>query len=94
MGGIFIEVFKDILTALAPLERNEVHEMIETLKSYPIMQGIRGEKGIDIEGFEDIIMRLSALVEAAPEIAEMDLNPLLATAQKVTAVDARIRIKS
>jgi len=94
MGGIFIEVFKDIQAALVPVQKKEIGEMVKSLKSYPIMQGIRGEGGIDIPGFEDVIMRLSALVEAAPEIVEMDLNPLLATSQKVTAVDARIRIKS
>ncbi len=94
MGGIFIEVFKDVQTGLAPLGKDEVHKMVKSLNSYPIMQGIRGQKGVDINGFEEIVMCLSALVEVAPEIIEMDLNPLIATAQKVTAVDARIKLKS
>ena len=71
-----------------------MHKMVKALNSYPIMQGSRGQKGVDINGFEEIVMCLSALVEVAPEIIEMDLNPLIATAQKVTAVDARIKLKS
>ncbi len=94
MGGVFIEVLKDVQTGLAPLNREDVDYMVRSLKSFPIMQGIRGLDGVNVDGFEDIILSLSALVEVAPEIVEMDLNPLIATPQKVTAVDARIKLKS
>ena len=94
MGGIFIEVLKDVMTGLVPLEEDEIKQMVKSLKAFPILQGTRGLEGIDLGNFEEIILRLSALVEAAPEIEELDLNPILATPQKVTAVDARIRLKS
>ena len=93
MGGIFIEVLKDVSSALAPIEKNKALEMIRGLKSYKIIEGVRGQEGINEEAFADAIYRLSALLYYAPEIMEMDLNPLLGTAEKVVAVDARIRIE-
>lgn len=94
LGGIFIEVLKDISAALVPVGKAEAKEMIENLKGYKILKGIRGDKGINIEKYIDTIIRLSRLLELAPEIFEMDLNPLLGTSDKVIAVDARIRIES
>jgi acetyltransferase len=93
MGGIFIEVLKDVSAQLAPLSMDESLKMIRGLKSYKIIQGVRGQKGIDEAKFAEIIVRLSALLSAAPEIIEMDLNPLLGNETMVTAVDARIRIE-
>lgn len=93
MGGIFIEVFKDVATGLAPLRQAEVSEMIHQLRGYKIIRGIRSDKGVNEAAFTEAVVRLSALVEAAPEIAEMDLNPLLGNPEAVVAVDARIRIE-
>ncbi|MBI9032866.1 MAG: acetate--CoA ligase family protein [Bacteroidales bacterium] len=93
MGGIFIEVLKDVKSAITPLTKDEAIQMIKGLKSYKIIQGVRGQAGINEDMFIDIIWRLSALLEAAPEIMEMDLNPLLGSAERVVAVDARIRIE-
>jgi len=93
LGGIFIEVFKDVRTVLGPVSFNEATEEIKKLKSYKIIEGIRGQEGINKELFAETVVRLSQLVEAAPEIAEMDLNPLLGTSESVIAVDARIRIE-
>lgn len=93
LGGIFIEILKDVSAYLAPLSRDEAHTMIQSLKSYKIIQGVRGQKGIDEGKFADLIVRLSALVTAAPEIAELDLNPLLGNEKHLTAVDARLRIE-
>jgi len=93
LGGIFIEVLKDVQYGLSPLGQDEALAMIKGLKSYKIIEGVRGQKGIDEEVFADILVRLSALLEIAPEIIEMDLNPLLATSEKIIAVDARIRIE-
>jgi acetyltransferase len=93
MGGIFIEVLKDVKSALAPVSKDEAQKMLRSLKSYKIIEGVRGQEGINEEAFVEIIYRLSSLLQAAPEIIEMDLNPLLGTAEKVVAVDARIRIE-
>lgn len=92
MGGIFIEVLKDIATGLAPVRHAEAEAMIGSLKSRAILDGVRGQEGVNKEAFADTIVRLSALMEAAPEIFEMDLNPLLGSKDRVVAVDARINI--
>jgi acetate---CoA ligase (ADP-forming) len=90
MGGIFIEVLKDISTAIAPVGQEEALRMIRDLKSYKIIQGVRGQEGINESLFADTLMKLSALLHAAPEITELDLNPLLGSKNRVVAVDARI----
>ncbi len=92
MGGIFIEVLKDVAAGLAPLNREEALAMIRSLKSYAVIRGVRGQAGVNEERFADVIVRLSALLEAAPEIEELDFNPLLGTPERVVAVDARIRV--
>ncbi len=93
MGGIFIEVLKDVAAGLAPVSGGEALAMIRSLKSYKIIQGVRGQKGVSEEGFTDILVRLSALLKHAPEITELDFNPLLGNEKGVIAVDARIRIR-
>lgn len=93
LGGIFIEVLKDVSSMLAPLSADEAKNMIQSIKSYPIIQGVRGQDGINEEKLKDILIRLSALLSIAPEIAEMDMNPLLGNKKDVVAVDARIRIE-
>ena len=93
LGGIFIEVFKDVNSGLVPLDESEVETMIKTLKGYKIIQGIRGREPVNEEKFKETVLRLSALIMAAPEIAEMDLNPLMGSKDRVVAVDARIRIE-
>jgi acetate---CoA ligase (ADP-forming) len=92
MGGIFIEVLKDVQSGLSPISNTEASSMISNLKSYRIIKGLRGQEGVNEEIFADVIRRVSALCEAAPEIMEMDINPLLGNMKKLTAVDARIRI--
>ncbi len=93
MGGIFIEVLKDVSSSLSPVSQYDAIKMIKSLKSYKLIEGTRGKDGINQEKFVDAIVKLSALLEAAPEIKEMDLNPLLGTSEDVIAVDARIRIE-
>ena len=93
LGGIFIEVLKDVQSALAPITADEAKEMLKQLKGYKILEGVRGQEGVNIDLYADQVARVSALVQAAPEIAEMDLNPLLGNPRYVTAVDARIRIE-
>lgn len=92
MGGVFIEVLKDISYELSPIHHHEAFTMIESLKSYKIIKGVRGQKGVNERIFADILVRLSTLVTYAPEIVEMDLNPLLGKVDSIAAVDARIRI--
>ncbi|MDY5969602.1 MAG: acetate--CoA ligase family protein, partial [Bacteroidales bacterium] len=93
LGGIFIEVLKDVQSALAPISAAEAKEMITHLKGYKILQGVRGQEPVNIDLYADQVARVSALVQAAPEIAEMDLNPLLGNPREVVAVDARIRLQ-
>ncbi len=92
MGGIFVEALKDVNASLAPMSQQEALNMIRNLQSYPVIRGGRGQEGVDEKAFADILVRLSLLVKAAPEITEMDLNPLLGKKDGVVAVDARIRI--
>jgi acetyltransferase len=92
LGGIFIEVLKDVKTSLAPLSMNEARDMIDGLRGKSILDGVRGQEGIDKEQFAEVVVRVSQLVRIAREIAEMDLNPLLAGPDRIIAVDARIRI--
>lgn len=93
LGGIFIEVLKDVSSGLHPLSKDEIKKMIQSLRGYPILKGIRGKEGTDEELFIDSVQRLSALVQAAPEIAEMDINPLIGTPKNIYSVDCRIRIE-
>jgi len=93
IGGIFVEALKDVNAGLAPLLAGEAEHMVKTLQGYPVLEGIRGQEGIDIPGYIDILHRLSKLVTLAPEIIEMDLNPLLGRKSGVWAVDARIRLE-
>lgn len=92
LGGIFIEVLKDVQSGLAPLAKEEVEAMVKKLKGYKMLQGVRGQEGVNIDKFEEAVVRLSLLVEHAPEIVEMDLNPLLGNSKGVVDVDARIKI--
>jgi acetyltransferase len=93
LGGIFIEVLKDFQTTLSPVSQTEAERMIDNLKGKKILEGLRSQEGVDKNLFAEIIVRVSALVEAAPEIMEMDLNPLLGKKDKIVAVDARINIR-
>ena len=93
LGGIFIEVLKDVQSALAPITAAEAKEMLTHLRGYKILQGVRGQEPVNIDLYAEQVARVSALVQAAPEIAEMDLNPLLGNPRYVTAVDARIRLE-
>lgn len=93
LGGIFVEALKDVSSGLAPLTMPEAESMIRSLRGYKILQGTRGQKGINQQRYAEIIVRLSTLLRHATEIKEMDLNPLLAEGDNVTAVDARILIE-
>jgi len=93
MGGIFVEVLKDVTSGLAPLTMCEAASMIKNLRSYQIIKGYRGKNGVSERKFAEIMVRLSTLLRFAVEIKEMDINPLLGDGDKLVAVDARIRIE-
>ena len=93
LGGIFVEVLKDVSSGLAPLSVSEAESMIHSLRGYKIIKGTRGQKGINEHKYMEIIVRLSTLLRFATEIKEMDINPLIADEKEVVAVDARIRIE-
>ena len=93
LGGIFVEVLKDVSSGLAPLSYDEAYSMIRSLRGYKILKGTRGQAGINEQKYAEIIVRLSTLLRFATEIKEMDINPLLADEHDVVAVDARILIE-
>ena len=93
LGGIFVEVLRDVSSGLAPLSYPEAYSMIHSLRAYKILQGTRGQAGINQQRYAEIIVRLSTLLRFATEIKEMDINPLLADEKNVIAVDARIRVQ-
>lgn len=92
MGGIYVEVLKDVVFRLAPLSREEVREQLRAIRSFPLLQGVRGEQTADLEAVEDIVLRVSQLVSDFPEIVEMDINPLVVynRGEGVIVLDARI----
>jgi acetyltransferase len=92
-GGIFLELLKDLSYGLAPLSKVEAENMIQSLKTYPIIQGYRNRGGVSEVIFNHVLTQLSALVNIAPEIAEIDINPLIGNQQELVVVDARMLIK-
>jgi acetyltransferase len=93
IGGIFVEVFKDVTSGLAPLTMCEASSMIRNLHAYQIIKGYRGKNGVSERKFAEIMVRLSTLLRFAVEIKELDINPLLGDGENLIAVDARIRIE-
>ncbi len=93
MGGIFVEVLKDVASGLAPLTGDEAFSMITSLKSFKILKGYRKQPGVNLSEFAGIIVRLSSLLRFATEIKELDINPLLGNEREILAVDARVRIE-
>ncbi|MCD6366609.1 MAG: acetate--CoA ligase family protein [Bacteroidales bacterium] len=93
LGGIFVEVLKDVQNSIAPISLLEAKEMIQNLNGYKIIKGVRGQIPVNEDLYAEFIVRLSKLVEAAPEISEMDVNPLIAFDNQIVAVDARILLE-
>jgi acyl-CoA synthetase (NDP forming) len=92
MGGVYVEVMKDVVFKLAPVTAVEAREMLSSIRAAPLLKGVRGEKGVDEDGIAEIIQRLSQLVTDLPTIQELDLNPIVAYEDRVFVVDARIGI--
>lgn len=90
LGGVLVEVLKDVAFRVVPLEPRDAHEMIHEIKGFPLLQGYRGGEPADLAALESLILKVSEFVERHPEIAELDLNPVFAYRDGATAVDARV----
>lgn len=94
LGGIFVEVFKDVVFRLIPITREDAVEMLVEIKSARILDGVRGQLPVDKQALVELLLQTSRFIEAHPEIEELDLNPVFATAKGVSVVDARIILKA
>ena len=94
LGGVFVEVLKDVSFRVVPLEPRDAKQMVREIDALPILEGIRGQDGADLEALEDLLLSISKLIERRPEIAELDLNPVFAYSDGAIAVDARIVLHS
>ena len=92
LGGIYVEILKDVRFGLVPLTRVLARRMVSRLRGFPLLQGVRGQKGVDLAAVEETLLRLSQLCEEQPSVVECEMNPLLARPDGVEAVDARLRV--
>jgi acyl-CoA synthetase (NDP forming) len=90
MGGIYTEVFRDVARSLAPLTREEARAMLQSLRIFPILKGIRGQQGVNLDMLVDMLMSLAALAVDHPQVSELDLNPVIAGPDGCWCVDARV----
>lgn len=90
LGGILVEILKDVSFRIVPLVRRDAAEMIRDIKGYPVLEGYRGQPPSDVAALEDMILKISDFVEQNPEIKELDLNPVFSYKDGAVAVDARI----
>lgn len=90
LGGILVEVLKDVSFRIVPLTRRDAGEMIREIKGYPVLEGYRGQEPANIAVLEDILLKVSDFVENRPEIKELDINPIFAYRDGALAVDARV----
>jgi acetate---CoA ligase (ADP-forming) len=93
-GGTQVELLRDVAVRLTPISQPEASEMIRALKTYPLLDGFRGGKKFDVAALEDALLRVSALVDDIPQIAELDCNPFVVTEQGGEILDARVRVAS
>ncbi|MBM3166457.1 MAG: acetyl-CoA synthetase [Chloroflexi bacterium] len=94
LGGILVEVLKDVSFKIVPLAKRDAKEMIREIKGYPLLEGYRGQEPADIPYLEGLILKVSEFVEKTPEIKELDLNPVFAYKDGAMAVDARVILES
>lgn len=94
LGGILVEILKDVSFRIVPLTKRDAREMIKELKGYPILEGYRGQEPANTEVLENLLLKVSDFVEGRPEIKEMDINPIFAYSDGALAVDARVILES
>ena len=90
LGGIFVELLKDVSFRVIPVKRKDAQEMIEEIKGYPLLQGYRGKEPASLTALVEIILKISKFVEQNSQIKELELNPVFAYRNKAVAVDGRI----
>ncbi len=90
LGGILVEVLKDVSFRIVPLTKRDARAMIREIKGYPLLEGYRGQEAVDVANLEELILKVSSFVEQHPEVKELDLNPVFAYSDGAVAVDARI----
>jgi acyl-CoA synthetase (NDP forming) len=94
LGGIFVELLKDVSFRVIPVERRDAQEMIKEIKGYPLLQGYRGKEPASISALVEIILKISKLIEENPQIKELELNPIFAYQDKAVGIDARIILET
>ena len=94
LGGVLVEVLKDVTFRIVPLSQRDAREMIHDIQGFPVLAGYRGAAPADLEALQHILLTLSAFVAQTPEIKEIDLNPIYAYAQGALAVDARVLLEA
>ncbi len=94
LGGIYAEVLQDVSFSLAPVSADEGQQMIQGIQSYAVVEGVRGEPGMDIDILKDYVQRIGCLVNDFPQITEIDLNPIKGVGSQLIAVDARIIVEN
>ena len=90
LGGVLVEILKDVSFRIVPLTRRDAREMIHEIKGYPLLEGYRGQEAADIGALEDMLLKLSEFADSHPDVKEVDLNPIFAYRDGALAVDARI----
>jgi acetate---CoA ligase (ADP-forming) len=90
LGGVWVEVLKDVSFRVVPVSKTDAAEMIKEIKGFKLLQGFRGQPAVDIPALDDLLVKVSDFVQANPQIKELDLNPVLAYPEGAIAVDARI----
>jgi len=90
LGGVLVEILKDVSFRIVPLVKRDSREMIKEIKGYPLLEGYRGSEPVDIANLEELILKVSEFVEKTPDIKELDLNPIFAYSDGAVAVDARV----
>ena len=94
LGGIAVEILQDVAFRIAPLTKRDAREIVQEIKGYKLLTGYRNTQAVDLAALEELILKVSDLADTTPELGEMDLNPVMAYADGVIAVDARIVLTS
>jgi acyl-CoA synthetase (NDP forming) len=94
LGGILVEILKDVSFRIVPLTKKDAASMIREIKGYPLLEGYRGKEAVDVSGLEEVLLRISDFIQKYPEIKEFDLNPIFAYNDGNIAVDARIVLEA
>jgi acyl-CoA synthetase (NDP forming) len=94
LGGKYVEVFQDVAVRVHPITDVEAREMVESIRGYPLLEGVRGEEGVALPVVHSALLKMSALITDFPQLAEIDLNPFLLSAEPTDCriVDVRVRL--